>query len=100
MLISYAWMKAKQVPECDLAYQKARIELSRSFCMSAFSSFSPVYSRISLGCIVVGSVRLKRGSLLTVVMRSIGAGSRLLELEDRNEDGPKSHGLSVRDLFL
>jgi len=57
VLISYAWMKAKQVPECDLAYQK---------------------------CIL--------GYLSDALF--IGAGAKLLGLENRVEDGPKSHGLS------
>lgn len=33
-------------------------------------------------------------------LHSIGAGARLLGLESRKEDGPKTHGLSVWRLFL
>lgn len=85
-------MKAKHVPECDLAYQKVQFSF---LCTSVYSNISLVYSRISLRCLVVGSVHLRRGRFLTLALHSIGAGSRLLGLENRIEDGPKSHGLSV-----
>ena len=59
VFISYTWMKAKHVPECDLAYQKVRIEFS--FSTYVYSSLSLVYSRIPLGRLVVGYVYLKGG---------------------------------------
>jgi len=57
VLVSCAWMKARHVPDCDLAYQK---------CILGYISDALF----------------------------IGAGSRLLGLDWRTEDGPKSLGLS------